>query len=230
MSERRAIVFDLDDTLYPQERFMLSGFLTVSRLVETRFGVPRATVMRILKSARRSHPGREFQALCRRCALSETIVPELITAVRTHRPWIRLPALSAIVLRALRPLWRIGVLTNGMPSVQRRKVDALELMRLVDVVLYAEEHVPGGKPSPATFHAVRERLEVSAQRTVFVGDDPVADIFGANRAGFRTIYVSRSRHAWSSALPAPDARLASIVGVPRAAERILAGRGLHHVA
>jgi putative hydrolase of the HAD superfamily len=230
MTEPRAIVFDLDDTLYPQEQFTLSGFLAVANLVEARFGIPRDRAMRVLRRARRERRGQEFQALCSRFTLSPAIVPELVAAVRTHRPWIHLPASSGLALRTLRPYWRIGVLTNGMPSVQRRKVEALALAALVDVVLYAEEHGTGGKPNYAAFHAVREQLDVPAERTVFVGNDPVADIGGANLAGFNTIYVSRSSDAWPATVTAPDARVASIRAVPRAAEQLVTARGWRHVA
>jgi putative hydrolase of the HAD superfamily len=229
MSEARAIVFDLDDTLYPLEWFVSSGFRRVSCVVEAEFGIPRRTIMQSLGELRRSHSGRELQALCEQFRLPERIVPSLINEIRTHRPRMRLPEPSVRVLRALRPRWRIGVLTNGMPSVQRRKVEALRIESLVDLVMYAEEHAPGGKPSPHAFRAIRERLDVSADRTVMVGDDPVADIVGARREGFQTIFLSASDEAWPAALPAPGARLASIEGVPWRAERLL-DEGTRHVA
>jgi putative hydrolase of the HAD superfamily len=231
MSEPRAIIFDLDDTLYPREWFVRSGFLTVSRLVETEYGVPRECAMRTLQRARGSRPGREFQALCARFELPEAIVPDLVKAVRAHRPAIRLPISSATVLRRLRPDWRIAVLTNGTPAVQRRKIKALNLNAYVDVVLCAEEYADGGKPKPAAFRAAADRLATPAARTVFVGDDPMADMAGARRVGLRTIHLSRSSDGWPAALPPPDARVPSIRFVPRVAEQLLtSGRAQHHVA
>lgn len=230
MSDRRAIVFDLDNTLYPQEQFTLSGFLAVATFVEAQFAIPRDRAMRVLRRARRARRGRELQELCAHFDLSPTIVPHLVSVIRLHDPGIQLPALSAGALRRLRPGWRIGVLTNGMPSVQRRKVQALGLAPLVDVVLFAEEHGAGGKPHPAAFVAMRDRLDVSAERTVFVGDDPSADIGGAQSAGFRTILVSKANDSWPARLPAPDARVSSVRAVPCAAEQLLTGRGWRHVA
>jgi putative hydrolase of the HAD superfamily len=230
MSDPRSIVFDLDDTLYPQEQFTQSGFLAVAAFVDAQFGIPRDRAMRTLRRARRARGGRELQELCARFDLSPTIVPHLVSVIRLHEPAIRLPGPSAIALRKLRTNWRIGVLTNGMPSVQRRKVQALGLASLVDVVLFAEEHGEGGKPHPAAFLAMCEGLGASAGRTVFVGNDPSADICGAYRAGFRTIFVSKSTNPWPALLPAPDARVSSIRAVPRAAEDLLTGRGWRHVA
>ena len=230
MPETRAIVFDLDDTLYPLEWFGRSGFLAAARLVEGRFGVSRRTVMRVLERARRSHPGREFQALCAQFGLPETIVPDLVAVVRQHRPSLRLPILTSLALHQLRPFWRIGVLTNGMPAVQRRKVEALGLMPLVDTIVYADEHVQGGKPQRDAFEAVRARLAVASARTVFVGDDPVADIGGASAVGFHTIHLSDTARQWPAGVPEPDARVWSLESVPRIAERLLARREAQDVA
>jgi putative hydrolase of the HAD superfamily len=231
MTDARAIIFDLDDTLYPREWFVRSGFLTVSRLVEAEYGIPRECAMRTLQRARKSRPGREFQVMCARFELSDAIVPDLVKAVRGHRPSIRLPASSMTMLRSLRPHWRIAILTNGAPAVQRRKIKALNLNAYVDEVLYAEELVAGGKPKPAAFRAAADCLATPAARTVFVGDDPVADMAGARCVGFHTIHVSKSFDAWPVALPPPDVQVASIRFVPAVAERLLAsGKEQHHVA
>jgi putative hydrolase of the HAD superfamily len=48
---RRAIVFDLDETLYPERRFALSGFLAVARHVNGRYGVPTAAAFAVLRKA-----------------------------------------------------------------------------------------------------------------------------------------------------------------------------------
>lgn len=44
-----------------------------------------------------------------------------------------------------------------------------------------------------------------------VGDHPVADIAGAQRLGFGTIWVQRER-AWPNTLTPPDAMVDSAVG------------------
>jgi putative hydrolase of the HAD superfamily len=120
-----------------------------------------------------------------------------VSIFRTHQPAIALDPEVVSMLRALRADgWRLAVLTNGAPSVQRLKARALDLDRLVDVVLFAEEHAPGGKPHAAAFHAALDHLRLPPSRCLFVGDDPERDIDGAHRAGLRTIrvFVER-RHA-----------------------------------
>jgi len=51
LRDQRAIVFDLDDTLYPYRAFVRSGFRAVAcRLVADR-GIPPAAVLRVLRRA-----------------------------------------------------------------------------------------------------------------------------------------------------------------------------------
>ena len=206
MADARAIVFDLDDTLYPYGAFLRSGFDAVARKLAVERGMPAGAVRRALNQARHTRPGRELQSLCASFALPASLVPELVTIVREHQPAVRLPVESLRLLVSLRPEWRLGILTNGSPEVQRRKVAALGVATLVDAVVFAAAcGSRQGKPDAAPFHTVLERLGASARSTIFVGDDLVADMFGAASTGMRTIHVlgraarSRCRGRWCHA-------------------------------
>ncbi len=152
MAESRAILFDLDDTLYPLERFVMSGFRAVAAAVEARWRVPQAAALETLVSAVAASRGRELQVLAERHGLAAGAVPELVDVIRRHVPDLRLPELSLSVLGALRRDWRLGLVTNGRPDIQARKVHALGVHRLVDVIVYAHGVGSGaGKPEAAPF-------------------------------------------------------------------------------
>ena len=222
MSERRAVVFDLDDTLYPVRSFVLSGFAAVAREVAGSLGVSPSRVLHTLRFARR---GCEFQQLCERLKLPMSDAARYVETVRRHTPHIRLPPETARVLAALRHGWRLGVLTNGVPAIQRRKVEALGLAGLVDTIVFAAECGDRtGKPDPAAFVAVLDQLGTSPERSVFVGDDPEADIAGARRAGMRTIHLAPRRRR-SSGEPEirSDARVSTLRSVPQIVERMVRG-------
>jgi putative hydrolase of the HAD superfamily len=220
----RAVVFDLDDTLYPLRRFLLSGFAAVAEALAPDLGVPPERIAARLRGATRVARGRELQYLCRRFSLPISDVARLADIIRRHTPRIRLPRVTTEVLVALRPHWRIGVLTNGVPAIQRRKVAALGLADLVDVVVCAAECGEGrGKPEPEAFRTVLDRLGASADRAVFVGDDLDADIAGARRFGMRAIHLTRQRRRGGGGDIHPDAQVTTIGSVPRVARRLLAG-------
>jgi putative hydrolase of the HAD superfamily len=216
----RAIVFDLDQTLYPERRFALSGFASVAREVERLFGIPARDAFSVLRRALvEGRRDRALQGLCAQFGLPLQMVGEFRSLIRMHKPSLRLPRESAVVLRALRIGWRIGILTNGLPITQANKVTALGLADRVDAVVYAED-TGAGKPDPAAFEAIVDQLGIRATETVFVGDDPWCDVFGARRAGMKTIQVCRARVARRVANDA-DAIVGALGEVPDCARMLL---------
>ena len=110
LRDRRAIVFDLDDTLYPYRAFVRSGFRAVARRL--------AAERRLRPAARAAGPapalasggrGRELQALCARFELPASLVGSLADLIREHTPSLAPAARIGAALTTLRPNWRIGV-------------------------------------------------------------------------------------------------------------------------
>ena len=222
-----AIVFDLDDTLYPRVRYVHSGFCAVARAIARRFELRADAVYGCLRVAHeRGDHGIELQRMCASFGLNDTLVPDLVQIMRSHQPQIWLSQDAALVLPALRDRgWRIAVLTNGLPSSQAAKVRALGLYDLVDHVLYADEHAPGGKPAAEPFLAALNCLEVAPQNAVMVGDDCVNDIEGARAVGMRTMLLARGdrpQHDGGADLVVPE-----LTQLPRLALDLVQNRMAH---
>src|SRR5262245_5380045 len=215
--EDRAIVFDLDDTLYPLRSFVLSGFAAVARDIERRFTIPARRTLGVLSGAARgSNRGCELQLCIERFGLAQDELGYLIDVIRLHTPAIRLPRDTQRVLRVLRGGWKLGVLTNGSPDIQSRKAIALGLDTLVDAIVFAHEVGDRtGKPAPEPFLEIARQLDVEPGRIVFVGDDPHCDVFGAARAGMHTIQITPGE---------------SLKQVPQVAARMVGERWTSYVA
>ncbi len=226
---KRALVFDLDDTLYPEHRFALSGFAAVSTHVATHYGASRVTAFSLLR--RELAAGRRadaFQTLAARLDLPESVVPELRDVYRWHAPDLRLPKVTRAVLTTARRSWKLAVLTNGIPDIQRRKVEALGLAPLVDAVLYAHE-IGEGKPDPAVFVAACASVDVPVEASVMTGDNPWCDVDGARRAGLHAIRIRRGLHAHvaeGDTGPA-DATVRDLSEVPWHAEQLMSATVTH---
>lgn len=220
----RGIIFDLDDTIYPRAQFVHSGFNAVASYVAASWRRERDAALAALVSGRdRGREGQEFQLLCEECRLPLSLIPALVAVFRGHSPAIALdPSVRCTLERLRRDGWRLVVLTNGDPDVQRRKVAALGLESLVHGVVYAEEHAPDGKPDPAAFSVALNQLRVAPSRCLCVGDDLQRDIEGARRAGLRSIRVDR-HNARPRAERDADAVIDSIVSVPAIAASLLEG-------
>jgi HAD superfamily hydrolase (TIGR01509 family) len=64
---------------------------------------------------------------------------------------------------------------------------------LADAVVFCTD-VGWRKPHPMPFRRALEILDVAAKEAVFVGDDPVWDVEGANSAGVRPILLATRAH------------------------------------
>ena len=222
-----AIIFDLDDTLYPRVRHVHSGFSAVARAISRRFDLEARDVYARLRAAHdQGFRGSELQQMCASCGLNEALIPELVHIIRSHQPQLWLSHDASDALHALRVRgWRTAILTNGLPSTQAAKVRALGLCALVDHVVYADEHATGGKPAPEPFLAALNLLEVAPKNTVMVGDDRVNDIEGARAVGMRTVLLARGERPTHDG--GADAVVSELADLPRLALDLVQHRMAH---
>jgi putative hydrolase of the HAD superfamily len=84
-------------------------------------------------------------------------------------------------LARLKPDFKIGLLTNGTPDLQREKLAASGLARFFDAIAVSGEHGTG-KPEPEIFHILLRELETNPEAAVMVGNSLARDIAGAQAA------------------------------------------------
>lgn len=191
----KAVVFDLDDTLYSEQSYVRSGFGAVARMLGQVLGEPGNDLLGEMLTLLETHGrGRIFDlVLERRGCHDARLVARLVEAYRNHVPQIRLDPAVAGVLACLRGMeLKLGVLTDGLHVMQRNKLKALGVPELVDVAICTDEL--GGtacwKPSPVGFQKVLQCLEVPADQVLFVGNDPIKDIEGARAVGMRAAHFA----------------------------------------
>ena len=91
-------------------------------------------------------------------------------------------------LEAARRVGPVGILTNGPEHRQRIKIDALGLETAVDSIVYAGD-LPRRKPHVDPFESTLAALDVSADRTLYVGDSLAYDVAGAHNAGLQAAWL-----------------------------------------
>jgi putative hydrolase of the HAD superfamily len=190
-----AVIFDLDDTLYSEHMFVDGGFRAVARFLAAESGEAEDDITERLWALHgRDGRGRLFDTLLRDLGLDadDEAVLMCVLVYRTHSP--RLEAGPAVLdtLRRLRAARvRIGLLSDGMASVQRRKLEALpEVAALMDAVVMTDELGPGhGKPSSVGYLIACRLLRVTPAEAAYVGNDPRKDFAGARLAGLLTVRV-----------------------------------------
>jgi putative hydrolase of the HAD superfamily len=125
-------------------------------------------------------------------------------ALRLHCP----PYDDAIpMLEEVGHSYALAVLTNGPGDVQRVKLRAAGLDRFFTATI-ASGDIGSGKPDPRIFTTALERLGITANEVIAVGDSIERDVVGAHNAGLRCIWLNRDRVARLAA--SPDHEIASL--------------------
>lgn len=176
------VVLDLDDTLYPEADYQLSGFRAVCDWLEPLYGhLLWSEVEQLLAQGECDVLG----ALCRTLGLPDAVKQSLLWVYRLHAPDIQLAAgVHAAVLEFQRRCRGVAVLTDGRSVTQRLKLRALGLAHLP--VYISEEH-GDEKPAPQRFELVMR--DMPAAQYVYIGDNPVKDFLAPNRLGWMTVGV-----------------------------------------
>jgi HAD superfamily hydrolase (TIGR01549 family) len=115
----------------------------------------------------------------------------LADAYYVQYPRQRQPVPGALaLLQALRPHYRIGIITNNRTAEQADKLAFLQMTDLIDALVTSED-VGVAKPDPHIFHAALRQLDARPEETVLVGDNWHADVLGALAVGIRPLWLNR---------------------------------------
>jgi len=190
----RALVFDLDDTLYVEKDFVKSGYKAVAgHLADTGRCSFEMTFPLMLETLETQGRHMVFQALLERFPKEAISIPELIDVYRQHMPTIQLLPGYLDLLRGFGRKYKLGMITDGLPAVQERKVRALGLSDVMDKIIYTWEYGSGKqKPHPLPFSMMLDYLGVEPGSTLFVGDNPEKDCMGAHGVGMKVAQIQNA--------------------------------------
>lgn len=191
----KAVLFDLDDTLYPEHTFVESGFRAVAGYLSKRYYLDAdALFQEMLVILRQDGRGKVFDTLLHSIGqYTETRVWLLVYLYRSHQPIL---CLYADVQETFATLHQrgiaTGIITDGLASVQRNKITALTLDRLCDVIICTDElGKDNWKPSQVPFLLALDLLNVTPAHAVYVGDNAAKDFAAPNALSMHTIQIKR---------------------------------------
>lgn len=187
-----AIVFDLDDTLYPEVEYVRSGFGAVAGRIAGCGCEAEVIAEKLWRAFERGPRDRVFNAVLGELGLPEDEgkIAELVDVYRGHRPGLQLAAGVRELLVELKKECRLGIITDGYLPAQKLKVEALQIGDLFDHIIYTEElGREYWKPAGRAFELMAEELGCSASECVYVADNPAKDFIGPNQLGWQTIQV-----------------------------------------
>ncbi|SRR5258705_3701758 len=94
-------------------------------------------------------------------------------------------------LAKLKALYKICLITNGAPDLQRLKIQAAHLDQIFEKNIIVSGEIGIGKPDPNIFHLALEMLGVIPERATMIGNSAENDIHGAESANIAGIKILR---------------------------------------
>jgi putative hydrolase of the HAD superfamily len=125
------------------------------------------------------------------------------------------PRMQQTLQRLREQEFSLGLVTNGSNASQNPKIDGLGIRRHFGTVLISEAEGMK-KPDPKIFHLAMQNLNVTPEETVFVGDNPEADIRGAQAVGMKAIWM---RDSYWPEPDGADAIISELCELPDVVER-----------
>ena len=124
-----------------------------------------------------------------------TLAAEMVRAYEALRDEYLEPAPQAIetleTLRARKK--RLGLLTNGNATYQRRKIERHHLAPFFDCILI-EEEFGVAKPDPRMYLAALEQLQITPREAWMVGDNLALDVNTPQQLGIVGIWFDPAKH------------------------------------
>ena len=196
----KAVLFDLDDTLWPivpviqrAENLLFDWLRQNAPEVATRFSIESLRKRRMelmasdplyqldLRALRRAGLMEAFTMAGQDLALVDQAMEVFSRARNDVEPFEDvLPTLASLSNRVL-----LGSVSNGVADLH--EIGLAHHFR----VSVAAHHCGCAKPDAAIFHAACEALGVAPEEAVYAGDDPLLDVEGAQKAGLRGVWINR---------------------------------------
>lgn len=182
----KAIVFDLDDTLYSEKEYVKSGYKAVSEIL---LEVKNAEA-KLWKAFKEKKPAID-ELLLSEGIYSNELKQKCLEVYRYHQPDIHLYDYVAEMLLQLRQQgFSLGIITDGRPEGQRAKIKALELERVFDHIIVTDElgGVEYRKPNEKSFVLMRDLLGIEYVEMCYVGDNVKKDFIAPEKLGMKSIW------------------------------------------
>jgi putative hydrolase of the HAD superfamily len=205
MASLKAILFDLDDTLYSTSEFASLARLNALRaMIRMGLKVPLDVLSRELSEVVRefgSNFGQHYGTLLKRLPSEsyKDINPVLLVASAvaayhdTKRDHLAPHQDAMRLLKALTKTRLIrGVVSDGLQVKQAEKLLRLGIYPLLSPgAVFISEQMGISKPNPKIFSKACRKLGVPAGQALYVGNSMSQDIAPAAAAGLHTVFTRR---------------------------------------
>jgi HAD superfamily hydrolase (TIGR01549 family) len=229
MTQRiRAVLFDLDDTLFDRNKAVEKTLVSMAREFPHLFsGLDTSRILKVfiasddiamleykagasIDESRLARNRIFLKTLGRDEKYAEALNDFYVGIYPSFREF--LPGARETIERLAKTV-KLGVITNGSPDVQYRKLENLGVRHLLACIIVSEE-VGIRKPDAGIFQKADECLKEKPGNILFVGDSYDADIAGAKNAGLKACWFNPNSVPRPRNDIAPDFEIKSLSQIP----------------
>ncbi|WP_020395558.1 HAD family hydrolase [Thiolinea disciformis] len=203
------LIFDLDDTLYPEHTFVESGFQAVAEMLRMHYGWDESLSLKIMMDTLKMQGrGSVFNELLNsKNCFSKKLVQHCLQKYRQHKPNIQLFPEAKKILEDYNAR-HLYLVTDGNKNVQANKIQALAIEPFFRKIFITHRYsIKHAKPSIYCFDLIRKLEKCEWSDMAYIGDNPAKDFVNLNHLGVLTVRVLTGEHSKVIAKPGFDAKL-----------------------
>ncbi|WP_245833141.1 HAD family hydrolase [Oceanobacillus timonensis] len=100
---------------------------------------------------------------------------------------------------------QLAILTNGTEAHQKMKINQLKLSKWIpEEHLFISDTIGYSKPSKQAFHFIEDKLALTREETVYVGDSFANDMVGAKQVGWQAFWMNHRKREMPKNAIKPD--------------------------
>ncbi len=184
----KAVIFDMDDTLYGEKEYVRSGYAEIARLLP-QVENAKDKLWDFFEQKKNAID----ELLVSEGIYSDELKEKCLKVYRFQSPQIHLySGVSELLLKLRSKNYKIGIITDGRVEGQQAKIKALGLEALADKIIITD--ALGGiefrKPNPKAYEMMKEFFNVSYSEMVYTGDNIKKDFIACEALGIKAVYFN----------------------------------------
>jgi putative hydrolase of the HAD superfamily len=191
----KGVIFDLDDTIISEKKYIKSGFRVVCKVISEQHNLSFDKVYKKIFELFDEDSDYVFNRLldCFNIEYDKEYILKLLKTYRNHEPNIELYSDAEKIINYLSGKdYKLGIITDGYQITQKRKIDKLNLRDKFDCIVITDElGSKYWKPHKLPYQKCLNKLKLNFNEVIYVGDNLKKDFITANKLGIKTVQIVR---------------------------------------
>ncbi len=200
MNKIKHIIFDLDDTLYPQAEYTRQCLHNSCEIIQKYFDVSKDILKKELDIIL-DNKGIEYRHiyddLFEKLKIDgKARLSEIIKKFKETKPNIQPYKNTVKVLEYLvKQKYILSIITDGPVEIQKYKIQNLGIEPYFSQVIYTDEFgVEHRKPSEKAFNYFLGNTGANPQECIYIGNDPGRDFIPAKKTGMYSVRIVQGEY------------------------------------